>query len=137
MSEEPVFEVSHIVDEDCSNPNRRAFKVHWRGYPSEYDSWEPVENLLDGASQVIREWDRKKKQLAKRKAKEAHVLSTQRKKEQKAGPMGLWQRSMESFVQKRRAVEAGTPLVKVAVCLHVEGVSDIRRRMRKNRRLSC
>lgn len=74
MSDGRSYEVSHIVDEDYSNPNKRVFRVHWLGYPSKYDSWEPLENLQDGALEVVREWDRKKKrQRQKRVALEENA----------------------------------------------------------------
>jgi len=117
MSDEAVFEVSHIVDEDCSDPNKRVFKVHWVGYPSEYDSWEPVENLADGASRVIREWDRKKKQqqklLAKRKVKEADVISGQRRRERQASQSEPLFRSAEAHIHRPDSVRSATPSVKV------------------------
>ena len=77
MSDEPLYEVSHIVEEDYSNPNQRVFLVRWRDYTSEADSWEPLENLEDGAIEVVREWDRKNKQVQKRKVQEAKVSASQ------------------------------------------------------------
>jgi len=73
MTDEPLYEVSHIVEEDYSNPNQRVFLVRWLGYTSASDSWEPLENLEDGAIEVVREWDRKKKQAQKRKAAETKL----------------------------------------------------------------
>jgi hypothetical protein len=73
MSGDTVYEVSHIVDEDCSHPNQRVFLVRWVGYTSQQDTWEPLDNLKDGAMEVVREWDRKKKQVQKRMAKEENL----------------------------------------------------------------
>ena len=73
MPDEPLYEVSHIVDEDYSNPNQRVFLVRWLGYTSASDSWEPLENLELGAIEVVREWDRKKKLAQKQKASGAKV----------------------------------------------------------------
>ena len=77
MSDEPLYEVSHVVDEDYSNPNQRVLLVRWVGYTSASDSWEPLENLEDGAIEVVREWDRKKKQEQMRKVQETKVNGTQ------------------------------------------------------------
>src|SRR5271156_3797256 len=70
MSDDEVYEVSHILDEDLSNPNERVFLVRWLGYSADFDSWEPLNHLKDGALEVVREWDRKKKQLQKRKTRD-------------------------------------------------------------------
>lgn len=70
MSDDEVYEVSHILDEDYSIPNERVFLVRWLGYSANFDSWEPLEHLKDGAIEVVQEWDRKKKQLQKRRTRE-------------------------------------------------------------------
>jgi Chromo (CHRromatin Organisation MOdifier) domain len=129
MADGPVYEVSHIVEEKWSNPNNREFKVRWVGYTSDDDTWEPMENLADGASHVIREWDRQRKMLAKRKAKEGDADSKQPKRERSASQTTLRQQSMDSFVQKPRPVQTGTPLVKVVLILTIKPVSDIRPRL--------
>jgi len=78
--EEEVYEVSHIVDEDYSNPNQRVFRVRWLGYSAQHDSWEPLENLQNGAMEVVRAWDRKKKQQGqKRKAPGEKSTTTQKR----------------------------------------------------------
>lgn len=73
MPKEQLYEVSHIVDEDYSNPNQRVFLIRWLGYTSDDDSWEPMENLECGAIEVVRDWDKKKKQEQKRNASETKV----------------------------------------------------------------
>jgi hypothetical protein len=84
MPDENVYEVSHIVDEDCSNPKQRLFLVRWLGYTSDYDSWEPLENLKDGAIDVVREWERKNR---KRKPKEAKATVLQRRTKRSSSQM--------------------------------------------------
>jgi transposase InsO family protein len=41
-----VFEVDAIVDHRGEGDNRE-YKVHWKGYSSDEDTWEPVSNLFD------------------------------------------------------------------------------------------
>jgi hypothetical protein len=91
MSDGNVYEVSHIVDEDYSDPNRRVFRVRWLGYASKHDSWEPLENLQDGALDAVREWDRKKKQARKRKAME-----------EKANAINTWRNASQISEDSRR-----------------------------------
>ena len=79
MPEDEVYEVSHIIDEDYSNPSERVFLVRWLGYSPDYDSWEPLDNLLPGAIEVVKEWDRRKKPPHKRKAKEEKANSAQKR----------------------------------------------------------
>jgi hypothetical protein len=79
MPDDEVYEVSHIIDEDYSNPSERVFLVRWLGYSPDYDSWEPLDNLLPGAIEIVKEWDRKKKPPHKRKAKEEKVNTPQKR----------------------------------------------------------
>jgi hypothetical protein len=112
MTDTPIYEVSHIVEEKWLNPNMREFRIRWLGYSSEDDTWEPSENLADGAGHVIREWDRKKK-LAKRKAKEGDGDSIQPKRERSTSQATLRQQSMDLFVQKPHMAQTNTLSVKV------------------------
>jgi hypothetical protein len=41
-----VFEVESIVDHRGEGDNRE-YKVHWKGYSSDEDTWEPVSHLFD------------------------------------------------------------------------------------------
>ena len=77
MPRNKVWAVSHIVAEDDSNPQKRFFLVHWAGFSSDYDTWEPLKNLLPGAKDIVREWDKQKKQ----KVKEEKALVKQERKE--------------------------------------------------------
>ena len=72
-----VWAVSHIVAEDDSNPNKRQFLVHWQGFSSDYDTWEPLKNLLPGSKDIVREWDKQKKQ----KSKEEKAVVKQERRE--------------------------------------------------------
>ena len=42
-----AYEVEAILDHR-GVPSQRELLIHWKGYPSEEDSWEPLENLDDG-----------------------------------------------------------------------------------------
>jgi transposase InsO family protein len=43
---ENVWEVDRIVDHRGEGDNRE-YKVHWKGYSSDEDTWEPISNLFD------------------------------------------------------------------------------------------
>ena len=75
-----VWAVSHIVAEDDSNPNKRQFLVHWQGFSSDYDTWEPLKNLLPGSKDIVREWDKQKKL----KSKEEKAAVKQERREYRA-----------------------------------------------------
>lgn len=59
-----VYEVEYLVDYKIENGKEKAL-VHWKGYPSNTDSWEPIENLNDALNdelELFREnWALKKK----------------------------------------------------------------------------
>lgn len=59
-----VYEVEYLVDYKIENGQEKAL-VHWKGYSSNTDSWEPIENLnraLDDELDRFREnWALKKK----------------------------------------------------------------------------
>lgn len=59
-----VYEVEYLVDYKIVNGKEKAL-VHWKGYSSKTDSWEPIENLnsaLDDELDRFREnWALKKK----------------------------------------------------------------------------
>lgn len=80
MPKGKVWAVSHIVAEDNSNPRKPLFLVHWAGYTSDYDTWEPRKNLLPGAQEILREW----KQQKKRQAKELKAGAKQERRERLA-----------------------------------------------------
>ncbi|VFQ75180.1 unnamed protein product [Cuscuta campestris] len=55
-----VYEVDHILDICYRKPNggRKSglyFKIHWKGYDDDYDTWEPIEGL-SGCPQKIKEF---------------------------------------------------------------------------------
>ena len=55
---EPLYEVESLLNHREVKRGRRRdleFLVHWKGYPSEHDSWEPRSNLLT-CNQLIRDY---------------------------------------------------------------------------------
>nr|GME13820.1 DNA (cytosine-5)-methyltransferase CMT3-like [Ipomoea batatas] len=47
-----VYEVEHILDVCYGDPNGIKkpglyFKIHWKGYGADYDTWEPIDGLSD------------------------------------------------------------------------------------------
>jgi hypothetical protein len=52
-----VYEVEKVV---CRKGNRTdkdgLFRVRWKGYPPEEDTWERASSLVDGAEEAMKEW---------------------------------------------------------------------------------
>jgi hypothetical protein len=57
---EPERINNNIVDEQWHG-RTVAYRIRWRGYDPSADTWEPVENLLAGRRQLIRDWNRRAK----------------------------------------------------------------------------
>lgn len=72
MPKDKAWAVDHIIAEDDSQPGQRFFLIHWAGYTADFDSWEPLKNLLPGAKELLREWDKKRKQETKERKTAAH-----------------------------------------------------------------
>src|SRR5262249_11356356 len=53
-TEDRSYEVNRIVDHKDNRRGRQYF-VHWEGYPSSEDSWEPEHNLRD-APEAVKEY---------------------------------------------------------------------------------
>lgn len=59
--DEGEWEVEKVIGEKTKK-GKKYFLLHWRGWPAEYDQWEPQENCTH-VSELIKEWreSRKKK----------------------------------------------------------------------------
>lgn len=55
-----TYEVSHIVKEKANK-----YLIRWTGYGPEEDSWMAADNLGEGASGLIREWEKVKARILK------------------------------------------------------------------------
>ncbi|KAI0761885.1 hypothetical protein BC629DRAFT_1252042, partial [Irpex lacteus] len=55
-----TYEVSHIVKE-----NNGRYLIRWVGYGQESDSWLPAQELGEGASALIEQWERTKARIEK------------------------------------------------------------------------
>ena len=45
--DEPKFQVQRIVGFRVKSDNSRMYLVHWQGYESDDDSWEPAHQLIE------------------------------------------------------------------------------------------
>lgn len=64
-STDDIYEVERIIDAKRKD-GKVLFKVHWEGYGSEEDSWEPSDNLLTCQELVDRFWLERKEGYKKR-----------------------------------------------------------------------
>jgi hypothetical protein len=80
--EEGEYEVEQIVDDDeVVKPNgtrERYYRVRWKGYDPEEDTWEPAENLENAVEAIIDYWQTdyaKEKHLAMAANNEIEYIS--------------------------------------------------------------
>jgi hypothetical protein len=55
VEDEEEFEVEKILDTKMSG-RKRLFKVRWKNYGPEWDTWEPEDSLKDGAEESMKEF---------------------------------------------------------------------------------
>lgn len=60
------YEVDYLVDIKKEKDGTEKVKVHWKGYSSDDDSWEPVSNLNEA---LIEDVDALRKDKAKNQSK--------------------------------------------------------------------
>ena len=53
------YEVERILDERTRR-RKTQFYVRWKGYSEASDSWEPEENVVDGAAKAIADFRKKR-----------------------------------------------------------------------------
>jgi hypothetical protein len=58
--DEPEYEIEMIIDSDeVIQPNgerKRFYRVHWKGYDEDEDTWEPEENLENAVEMITEYW---------------------------------------------------------------------------------
>jgi hypothetical protein len=59
-SEEPEYEVEAVIDSDeVTQPDgnkKRFYRVRWKGYEEEEDTWEPEDNLENAVDMIADYW---------------------------------------------------------------------------------
>lgn len=64
---EPCYEVSHIVaDKRGTQAEDPLYLIRWVGYGPDDDTWERASTLLDGAPEVLQEWESAKERIQAR-----------------------------------------------------------------------
>ena len=59
VDQQDTFEPERIVDERWRG-RAVEYRIRWRGYDASGDTWEPVEHLLAGRRQLIRDWNKRR-----------------------------------------------------------------------------
>lgn len=55
------FEPERIVSERRAVDGSVEYRIRWKGYAPEQDTWEPSEHLLGGRKQLLRDWTRRQR----------------------------------------------------------------------------
>ena len=58
--QDSMWEVECIVDKTYDDSDKLFYKVHWRGWPDEMDTWELAENL-SGCKDLIKKFEKDKR----------------------------------------------------------------------------
>jgi hypothetical protein len=76
-SEEAEYEVEQILDTKM-NGRQRTFKVRWKGFTEEWDTWEPEDSLKPGAEEAMKEFmeEYRKKQKNGKKSRKRPAAPT-------------------------------------------------------------
>jgi transposase len=59
VDDETVFEPERIVDERQLGDGTVQYRIRWKGYDPSSDTWEPLEHLLAGRRQLLRDWKKR------------------------------------------------------------------------------
>ena len=60
LDHDTTYEPERIVGERWRG-RAVEYLIRWRGYNASGDTWEPLENLLVGRRQLIRDWNKRNK----------------------------------------------------------------------------
>lgn len=75
-TEDPEYEVERIVDSDevvqPDGERKRFYRVRWKGYEEDEDTWEPEENLENAVEEITKYWE-----TDHAMAKYTHIMETE------------------------------------------------------------
>jgi len=112
------YEVEEIVESQIdAETMQHMYFVKWKGYSSDENTWEPKQNLLPGAADLVAEFDKKKKATAqaddaKPKATRGGRPKANEKKDEKAAGEKVVKQTEKKTTAKpetKRGRPAGRP----------------------------
>ncbi|EMR09296.1 hypothetical protein PNEG_02256 [Pneumocystis murina B123] len=76
-----IYEVEKICEEFIQEDGNILYRISWKGYSEDFDTWEPIENLID-CENALEDWNRLKNSTALKK-KQTLVSNKYIKKKEK------------------------------------------------------
>ncbi|KTW32240.1 uncharacterized protein T551_00331 [Pneumocystis jirovecii RU7] len=74
-----IYEVEKICEEFVQENGNILYRISWKGYSKDFDTWEPIENLID-CKHALEDWNRFKNSTTLKKKRKTLVLNKYRKK---------------------------------------------------------
>ncbi|KAG4305525.1 hypothetical protein PORY_001081 [Pneumocystis oryctolagi] len=74
-----VYEVERICEEFVQEDGNILYRISWKGYSKEFDTWEPIENLID-CKHALEDWNRSKKSALKKRQRDVTLNKYTKKK---------------------------------------------------------
>ncbi|KAG5518805.1 hypothetical protein PMAC_002776 [Pneumocystis sp. 'macacae'] len=74
-----IYEVERICEEFVQEDGSILYRISWKGYSKDFDTWEPIENLID-CKHALEDWNRFKNSTSLKKKRKTLLNKYTKKK---------------------------------------------------------
>ncbi|KTW26326.1 hypothetical protein T552_02811 [Pneumocystis carinii B80] len=94
-----IYEVERICEEFIQEDGNILYRISWKGYSEDFDTWEPIENLID-CENALEDWNRLKNSTALKK-KQTLVTNKYVKKREKSSENTYYDEESSNMLSRR------------------------------------